>query len=80
MKKMLKMIPAEEPRGITLDYAQVQKNPGRKATAKLMLNSFWGKFGERQNKSVTATVQEPSHFFSLLTDDTFRYFHYPCLC
>ena len=28
MKKMLKMIPAEEPRGITLDYAQVQKNPG----------------------------------------------------
>ena len=70
MKKMLKMIPAEEPRGITLDYAQVQKNPGRKATAKLMLNSFWGKFGERQNKSVTVTVQEPSHFFSLLTDDT----------
>ena len=70
MKKMLKMIPAEEPRGITLDYAQVQKNPGRKATAKLMLNSFWGKFGERQNKSVTVTVQEPSHLFSVLTDDT----------
>lgn len=70
MNKMLKMITAEEPRGITLDYAQVQKNPGRKATTKLMLNSFWGKFGERQNKSVTVTVQEPSHFFSLLTDDT----------
>ena len=70
MKKMLKMIPAEEPSGITLDYTQVQKNPGRKATAKLMLNSFWGKFGEHQNKSVTVTVQEPSHLFSLLTDDT----------
>lgn len=27
---------------ITLDYAKVAKNPGRKATAKLMLNSFWG--------------------------------------
>ena len=39
MKKMLKMIPAEELSGITLDYAQVQKNPGRKATAKLLLNS-----------------------------------------
>lgn len=70
MKKMLKMIPAEETSGITLDYAQVQKNPGRKATAKLMLNSFWGKFGERQNKSVTGTVQEPSQLFNLLTDDT----------
>lgn len=68
--KMLKMIPAEEPSGITLDFAQVQINPGRKATAKLMLNSFRGKFGERQNKSVTVTVQEPSHLFSLLTDDT----------
>ena len=41
-----------------------------KAFAKLMLNSFWGKFGERQNKSVPVTVQEPSHLFSLLTDDT----------
>lgn len=35
-----------------------------------MLNSFWRKFGERQNKATTVTVHEPSHFFSLLTDDT----------
>lgn len=35
-----------------------------------MLNSFWGKFGERQNKATTIAVQEPSHLFSLLTDDT----------
>ena len=32
--------------GIDLDPSLIQKNPGRKATAKLMLNSFWVKFGE----------------------------------
>ena len=35
-----------EHEGIDLDPAFIAKNPGRKATAKLMLNSFWGKFGE----------------------------------
>lgn len=35
-----------------------------------MLNSFWGKFGERQNKATTVTVHEPSHLFSLLTNET----------
>ena len=28
--------------GIPLDYGAIKKNPGLKATAKLMLNSFWG--------------------------------------
>lgn len=60
----------EARKGFLLDYDQVVKNPGGKDTAKLMLNSFWGKFGERQNKATTITVQEPSHLFSLLTDDT----------
>ena len=32
--------------GIHLEPDHIEKNPGRKATAKLMLNSFWGKFGE----------------------------------
>ena len=48
--------------------AAFTKNPGRKATAKLMLNSFWGKFGERINKPTTVTVQDPAHLFSLISD------------
>ena len=36
--------------GISLDPQQTRKNPGKKATAKLMLNSFWGKFGENLDK------------------------------
>lgn len=29
--------------GIMLDYNRIQKNPGLRSLAKLMLNSFWGK-------------------------------------
>ena len=58
----------QEREGIRLDIASIAKNPGRKATAKLMLNSFWGKFGERINKPTTVTVQNPAHLFSLVSD------------
>ncbi|CAH3188794.1 unnamed protein product, partial [Porites lobata] len=58
----------QEREGIRLDIASIAKNPGRKATAKLMLNSFWGKFGERINKPTTVTVQNPAHLFNLITD------------
>jgi len=33
----------EKNENIFLDYDKVQKNPGKRALAKLMLNSFWGK-------------------------------------
>lgn len=40
----------KEREGIALEKTQIAQNPGRKTTAKLMLNSFWGNFGERMNK------------------------------
>ncbi|CAH3184744.1 unnamed protein product [Porites lobata] len=58
----------QEREGIRLDIASIAKNPGRKATAKLMLNSFWGKFGERINKPTTVTVQHPADLFNLISD------------
>ena len=58
----------QEREGIRLDIASIAKNPGRKATAKLMLNSFLGKFGERMNKPITVTVQNPAHLFNLISD------------
>ena len=58
----------QEREGIRLDIASIAKNPGRKAMAKLMLNSFWGKFGERIIKPTTVTVQNPAHLFSLISD------------
>ena len=35
---------------IALDMEKIEKSLGRKVTAKLMRNSFWGKFGEEVNK------------------------------
>ena len=52
--------------GITLE--NVAKNPGRKQVAKLMLNSFWGKFGERTNKSKVLQVKHPHELYNVLTD------------
>jgi len=34
--------------GVLLDKAKIEKNAGLRAMAKLMLNSFWGKFGQRK--------------------------------
>lgn len=57
-----------EKEGIDLDPQHIRKNPGRKATAKLMLNSFWGKFGERQNKPQTEAITSPAKLFDKLTN------------
>ena len=55
-----------EQENIRLEH--VAKNPGRKQVAKLMLNSFWGKFGERSNKSKVEQVIHPQHLYRILTD------------
>ena len=58
----------EEQEGIKLDRTMIVKNPGRKATAKLMLNSFWGKFGERMNKPRVETISSPAILFRRVSD------------
>ena len=55
---------------IQLEYNNIQKNPGKKATAKLMLNSFWGKFGERPDKTTTQTLGQAHQLYKLLMDGT----------
>ena len=55
--------------GISLDPPLIEKNPGRKATAKLKLNSFWGKVGENlHKKKTTEAVTTPAHLFALVSD------------
>ena len=36
---------------VQLDYDNIRANPGKRAVAKLMLNSMWGKFGQRLDKT-----------------------------
>ena len=56
--------------GIRLDPENIEFNPGLRALAKLMLNSFWGKFGQGTNKSSVQAITEPSQFYKLLLDDS----------
>ena len=57
-----------EREGIHLEPTRIEKNPGRKATAKLMLNSFWGKFGENLRKNKTVQVTSPAELYALAID------------
>ena len=59
-----------EHEGVQLEYQAIEKNPAKRALAKLMLNSFWGKFGQASNKSQVEAIHEPSKFHKLLNDDT----------
>ena len=58
-----------EREGIQLDYDNIRKNPGLRSLAKLMLNSFWGKFGQRTNMQRLSHIADPAEFFDMLTND-----------
>ena len=60
----------KEREGIELDPANIKYNPGLRALAKLMMNSFWGRFGMRGDYSQTAIIFEPSQLWQKLTDDS----------
>ena len=61
-----------EKEGVRLVFTNVTKNPGLRALAKLMLNSFWGKFGQRLNLTKVAMIKDPKQLFDLLTNDKFE--------
>jgi hypothetical protein len=56
-----------EKEGIKLEYDKICKNPGMRALAKLMLNSFWGKFGQRDNMPQIQYVHDPNVLYDKLT-------------
>jgi hypothetical protein len=51
---------AEIKEGIPLGYNNIKKNPGLRALAKLILNSFWGKFGQRSTMPRIKYISEPA--------------------
>ena len=56
--------------GIYLDQDAVEKNSGMRLLSKLMLNSFWGKFGQRDNMIMSKYIDDVSEYMTLLTDET----------
>ena len=59
-----------EHEGIQLEYDKIQKNPGLRTLAKMMLNSMWGKFGQRLNKTQVQTFHDPQAFHRFLDTST----------
>jgi G:T-mismatch repair DNA endonuclease (very short patch repair protein) len=59
-----------EKENIKLDCGSICKNPALRSIAKLLLNSFWGKFGQRLNMSQTSFYHETeaNKFFRCLFD------------
>ena len=59
-----------EKEGVRLVGEKIEKNPGLRALAKLCLNSFWGKFGQRLNlkQSLFFHETEVNAFFRVLSE------------
>jgi hypothetical protein len=60
-----------EREGVHLDKKN-EKNPGRRACAKVMLNSLWGKYCQRANWLQSQMVSDPTNFFSIMFDEKLK--------
>lgn len=58
-----------EKEGVLLTYDNIEENPGLRSLAKLMLNSFWGKFGQRTNLTQTTFVTQPDQYFDMMVSN-----------
>ena len=60
----------EEHEGIRLEYDKIETNAELRTLAKMMLNSMWGKFGQRLNKTKVKAFDDPQAFHRFLDTDT----------
>ena len=58
-----------EHEGIQLEYDKIEENKGLCTLAKMMLNSMWGKFGQRLNKTQVKAFDDPRAFHHFLDTD-----------
>jgi hypothetical protein len=58
----------EEQEGIKLDSAEIEKNEALRSIAKLLLNSFWGKFAQRDNMSQCEYFTDPAEYYRCVFD------------
>ena len=56
--------------GILFDETQIEHNPAKRTLAKLCLNAFWGKFGQRPNKVKHEFFTKSEQLTKLLLDQT----------
>ena len=58
-----------------MEYDKIEENKGLRALAKMMLNSMWGKFGQRLNKTQVQQFDDPQTFHRFLDTDTLDVCH-----
>lgn len=61
----------ETAEGIRLDPENIAHNPGMRVLAKLMLNSMWGKFGQRLDRQEVKEFVNPQDFSEFLDSHQF---------
>ena len=57
--------------GVLLDKSKIAYNEGLRAIAKLILNSFLGRYGMKGNKSLFKLITKTREWFSLISDDRY---------
>lgn len=57
-----------EHEGVHLDKKNIKKNPGLRSLAKLCLNSFFGKFGQRTNMKKSLFLTDFNAYLQIVTD------------
>ncbi|CAO4385894.1 unnamed protein product [Caenorhabditis nigoni] len=62
------------------DFTRFKKNPGKRAVAKLMLNSLWGKFAQNVDRETTSIFTDPLKFWNLLYDTNTVITLVRCVC
>lgn len=55
-----------EKEDILLNYSNIKTNSGLRSLVKLMLNSFWGEFGQSNNLIQTTYISDPVEFFDMI--------------
>jgi len=56
--------------GIVVNPDKIEKNPALRTLSKLILNSFWGKFGERTLRPKTVFIYDYAELMTYITDPT----------
>jgi hypothetical protein len=60
-----------EKEGVILDKENIKKNEGLRSVAKLLLNSLWGRFGMRPNKTQVKFITDRNEWFDMISDDQY---------
>ena len=51
-----------------MEYNKIEKNEALRFIAKIMLNSFWGKFAQKPNQPQTSIINSANEYFDLIDD------------